>query len=70
MDADDDDDDDDVITVIEAAKLLKVSRNAIYDAVKRDAIPHLRIGKHIRLSRQAVMRSLASCGQQDAKKGQ
>ena len=63
-------DDDDVITVAEAARLLRVGRNALYDAIGRGEIPHLRVGKLIRLSRQAVMRSLLSCGQQDAKKGQ
>jgi excisionase family DNA binding protein len=62
-------DDDDVITVLEAAKLLKVGKNAVYDAIKRGELPHLRVGKHIRLSRQAVMRALGSCGPQDAKKG-
>lgn len=62
-------DDDDVITVIEAAKLLKVGKNAVYDAIKRGELPHLRVGKHIRLSRQAVMRALNSCGPQDPKKG-
>ncbi|HUQ05324.1 MAG TPA: excisionase family DNA-binding protein [Kofleriaceae bacterium] len=62
--------DDDVITVVEAAKLLKVGKNALYDAIKRGEIPHLRVGKHIRLSRQAVMRALGSCGPQVAKKGQ
>jgi excisionase family DNA binding protein len=62
-------DDDDVIKVAEAAKLLKVGRNALYDAIKRSEIPHLRVGKHIRLSRQAVMRALGSCGPQGAKKG-
>lgn len=62
--------DDDVITVVEAAKLLKIGRNAVYDAIKRGELPHLRIGKHIRLSRQAVMRALGSCGPQVAKEGQ
>jgi excisionase family DNA binding protein len=55
-------DDDDVITVIEAAKLLTVGKNAVDDAIKRGELPHLRVGKHIRLSRQAVMRALGSCG--------
>ena len=60
---------DDAITVAEAAKLLRVGRNALYEAVARGEVPHLRIGKLIRLSRQAVMRSLSSCGQvQVAKK--
>jgi excisionase family DNA binding protein len=60
---------DDVLTVEEAAKLLRVGRNALYDAIGRGEVPHLRVGKLIRLSRAAVMRSLTSCGQQLAKKG-
>jgi len=53
---------DDVLTVAEAAHLLRVSRNAIYDAVNAGKLPHLRIGKHIRLSRAELVRSLGSCG--------
>jgi excisionase family DNA binding protein len=63
-------DDDDVMTVVQVAKLLKIGRNALYEAIARGEIPHLRVGKQIRLSRQAIMRALGSCGQQDAKKGQ
>ncbi len=64
-------DDQDVLTVGEAAKLLRIGRNALYDAIGRGEIPHLRIGKHIRLSRRALVQLLTSCGQQQfAKKGQ
>lgn len=46
--------DDEVLTVIDAAKLLRVGRNAFYDAVGRGELPHLRVGKQIRfLSRRA-----------------
>ena len=61
---------DDVLTVAEAARLLRVGRNLIYDAVSSGKLPHLRIGRKIRLSRIALMRSLGSCGPQDALKGQ
>lgn len=51
----------DVLTVEEVAALLKVGRNAIYDAVTRREIPHARIGKQIRFSRAAIVRWLSSC---------
>ena len=59
-----------ILTVPEAARLLRIGRNALYDAIGRGEVPHLRVGKQIRLSRQAVMRALCSCGPQVAKKAQ
>jgi len=50
--------DDDVLTVEQAAKFLRLGRNAIYDAVGRGEIPHRRIGRSIRLSRVALLRWL------------
>lgn len=50
--------DSDVLTVEEAAKLLRVGRNQLYDAVGRGDIPHRRIGKSIRLSRSVLLRWL------------
>jgi excisionase family DNA binding protein len=62
---------DDVFSVDEAATFLKVSASSIYDALGRGELPHCRVGKHIRLSRTALVRFLASCGHsQLAKKGQ
>lgn len=62
--------DNDVLTVVEAAKFLRLGRNAVYDALGRGEIPHRRVGRAIRLSRQALVRWLSSCGQtQVAKKG-
>ena len=49
---------DDVLTVDEAARLFKVCRNTLYAEVNRNAIPHRRIGKQIRLSRAVLMRWL------------
>lgn len=61
--------DDDVLTVVEAARFLRLGRNAMYEAIGRGEIPHRRIGKNIRLSRAALVRWL--CGQEQvAKKGQ
>lgn len=54
---------DDVITVAQAAKFLRIGRNAVYDAIGRGEIPHRRIGRAIRLSRAALVRWLSgSCG--------
>jgi len=55
--------DNDVLTVEQAAKFLRLGRNAVYDGVGRGEIPHRRIGRAIRLSRAALVRWLAgSCG--------
>ena len=49
----------DILTVPEAAEFLRVGKNALYDAIGRLEIPHRRIGKHIRLSRAALLEWLA-----------
>jgi excisionase family DNA binding protein len=48
----------DVLTVDEAAAFLRIGRNQLYEAIARGEIPHARIGRTIRLSRQALQRSL------------
>ena len=48
------DDSDDVLTVDQAARLLRVGRNQLYEAIGRGEIPHRRIGRSIRLSRLAL----------------
>ena len=50
--------DDDVLTVEQAAKFLRLGRNAVYDAIGRGEIPHRRIGRSIRLSRVVLLRWL------------
>jgi excisionase family DNA binding protein len=50
--------DPDVLTVAEVAKLLRLGRNAVYDACGRNQIPHRRIGKRIRFSRAMIMKWL------------
>ncbi len=50
--------DSDVMTVEESAAYLRIGRNALYDAIGRNDIPHRRIGKSIRLSRIALRRWL------------
>lgn len=61
---------DDVLTVAQAAKFLRLGRNAVYDAIGRGEIPHRRIGRAIRLSRAALVQWLGSWSSQDAKEGQ
>ena len=56
----------DVLTVDEAAEFLRIGRNALYEAVGRNEVPHRRIGKNIRLSRAALVRWLASWSTQVA----
>ena len=49
------DDVHDVLTVEEAARFLRVGKNQLYDAIGRGEVPHVRIGKTIRLSRAALV---------------
>ncbi len=51
----------DVLDARAAACLLKIGRNAVYEAVSRREIPHQRIGRTIRFSRSALLEWLASC---------
>lgn len=61
--------DADVLTVDDVATMLQVGRNAIYESVGRNEIPHRRIGKQIRFSRRAIVRWLDSWSSQGAKEG-
>ena len=51
-------DGDDVLTVTEAARLMRIGRNQLYAAINRNEIPHRRVGRSIRLSRAALLRWL------------
>jgi len=46
---------DAVLDVEETARMLRVGRNTIYELVGRNEIPHRRLGKQIRFSRDALM---------------
>lgn len=59
----------DVLTVPEAAKLLRVGRNGLYEAIRRGEVPHRRIGRKILFSQTAVMRWLEGWSLQVAKEG-
>ncbi len=43
-----------VMTVEEAAKVLRISRNSAYEAVKCGEIPSMRFGRLIRISRVVI----------------
>ncbi len=50
-----------VLSAEEAAKLLKIGKNTLYEAVGRGEVPHRRIGRSIRFSRSGLLEWLASC---------
>jgi excisionase family DNA binding protein len=48
-----------VLTVEEAAKLLRIGRTAAYEAARRGELPTIRVGRSIRVPRAALDRMLA-----------
>ena len=56
----------DVMTVEEVRKGLGLSRNATYEAINRDEIPHIRIGRRILIPRAAYLKMLADADQSAA----
>jgi len=52
--------DADVLTVDEAARFLRIGRNQLYDAIGRNEVPHLRVGRTIRLHRSALVRMMSA----------
>ncbi|MGE5183155.1 MAG: helix-turn-helix domain-containing protein [Acidobacteriota bacterium] len=59
-----------VLGVHDVARLLRVGRNTVYELVGRNEIPHRRLGKQIRFSRDALMSWLGSWSSQGAKERQ
>lgn len=47
-----------VFTVEEARRLLRLSRGLMYDALRRNEIPNIRIGRRILIPRSALIRLL------------
>jgi excisionase family DNA binding protein len=47
-----------VLTVGEAAKLLRLSKTTTYDQIRQGSIPSIRMGKRILVPRAALMRML------------
>ncbi|MGE5528766.1 MAG: helix-turn-helix domain-containing protein [Patescibacteria group bacterium] len=52
------DDYDDVLTVDQAAELLHVTHDSIYDAIHAGQIPAMRIGRRFRISKEAIRERL------------
>lgn len=52
-----------VYTVEEVRKVLRLSRNAVYEAIARGKIPHIRIGRKILIPAAALDRMLAATEQ-------
>ena len=51
-----------VMTVSETAKLFGFTHGTVYAAIKRGDIPSIRIGKHLRIPRQAVLQMIIDAG--------
>ena len=45
---------DTIYTIPEVARYLKISKSKIYYLVKRNQIPHIRIGKNVRIREKEV----------------
>lgn len=48
----------DVLTVEETARVLRISRNAAYEAIRRKEVPALRIGRRVLVSKRDLARML------------
>ena len=55
----------DMLTVPEAAQMLRIGRNLAYELVARGDIPSVRIGRLIRIPRRALVRWLDVTGDVD-----
>jgi excisionase family DNA binding protein len=47
-----------VLTVEEAARVLRIGRTAAYDAARRGELPTVRVGRQLRVPRTALERML------------
>jgi len=45
----------DVVTVRELAEMLCVGRNTAYELVRADIIPNVKVGRQVRISKEAVI---------------
>ncbi len=48
-----------LLTVTEAARLLRISRNLCYELIAQDRLPHVRLGRRILIPRYALQQWLA-----------
>lgn len=46
--------DDKLLTAAEVADLMRVTRGWVYAETRRNAIPHLRLGRYVRYRRAAI----------------
>ena len=53
----------DVLTPVEAARMLRIGRNAAYEAIGRGDIPSIRIGRRL-LVPKAALRRMLDCERQ------
>jgi excisionase family DNA binding protein len=53
-----------VLTVEEAAAMLRIGRTAAYDAARRGDLPTIRIGRRIRVPRRALEKMLDTAARQ------
>jgi excisionase family DNA binding protein len=44
-----------VLTVEEMAEVMRISRGSAYEAIRTGAVPHVRIGRTIRVPRKALL---------------
>jgi excisionase family DNA binding protein len=51
----------DVLTAREVALLLRVNIKTVYESAKVGTIPCVRLGRHFRFSRRAIMARLEQC---------
>jgi excisionase family DNA binding protein len=54
-----------VLTVEEAADVLRISRGSAYEAIRANEIPHIRIGRTIRVPRAALLGLLSDAPTED-----
>ena len=47
-----------ILTVPETAEYLKLSKSKVYNLVQRNQIPHLKIGKNVRIRRSDLLKWL------------
>lgn len=55
--------------VVEAAKILGLSKNSCYQGVLRNEIPHIKVGKRVLIPRRALEAMLESAGNGNKLKG-
>ena len=44
-----------ILTVPETAEYLKLSRSKVYNLVQKNRIPHIKIGKNVRIRREDLL---------------